>query len=63
MVGWIILAVLVGLITIVLLIRVGADIRYEEGIVRISLKAAGVNLQLIPRTKKKEKKLRKNIYK
>ena len=55
MVGWIILAVLVGLITIVLLIRVGADIRYEEGIVRISLKAAGVNLQLIPRTKKKKK--------
>ncbi len=55
MVGWIILAVIVGLITILMLIPVGADIRYEEGVVRVSAKAAGVNLQLIPKPKKSGK--------
>lgn len=52
MVGWIILAVLVGLITALMLIPIGADIRYEEGVVRLSAKAAGMKLQLIPKPRK-----------
>lgn len=52
MVGWIILAVIVGLVTILMLIPIGADIRYEDGVVRLSAKAAGVKLQLIPRPRK-----------
>ena len=55
MVGWIILAVIVLLITLILLVPVGADIRYEDGVIRISAKAAGIKLQLIPRPKKEEK--------
>ena len=54
MVGWIILGVLVLLITLILLIPIGADIRYEEGVIRVSAKAAGVKLQLIPKPKKSE---------
>ena len=53
MVGWIILGVIIGLIVLIMLIPIGADIRYEEGIVRISAKAAGIRLQLIPKPKKK----------
>ncbi|MBR4472289.1 MAG: hypothetical protein IKS55_01505 [Oscillospiraceae bacterium] len=53
MVFWIILAVLVGIIVLIMLIPVGADIRYEDDIVRISLKAAWLKLQLLPRPKKK----------
>ena len=30
MVGWIILAVLVGLITLVMMVPIGADLRYED---------------------------------
>ena len=55
MVGWIILAVIVLLITLILLVPVGADLRYEDGVIRISAKAAGIKLQLIPRPKKEEK--------
>ena len=62
MVGWIILAVLVGLITLILLIPIGADIRYEDGVIRISAKAAGIKLQLLPR-KKREPKPEKPVEK
>lgn len=55
MVGWIILAVIVLLITGIMLIPIGADIRYEEGVIRVSAKAAGIKLQLIPRSKKEPK--------
>ena len=54
MVGWIILAVIVAILAAILLIPVGADVRYEEGVVRVSAKAAGIRLQLIPRPKKPE---------
>lgn len=54
MVGWIILAVLVGIVTLFLLIPVGADLRYEEGVIRISLKAAWIRLQLLPKRKRTE---------
>ena len=30
MIGWIILGVIVGIITLIMLIPIGADIRYEE---------------------------------
>ena len=56
MVGWIILGVLVGLIILILLIPVGVDLRYEDGVIRVSLKASFLNLQLIPKPKKKPKK-------
>ena len=55
MVGWIILAVLVGLITLIMLIPIGADIRFEDGVIRVSAKAAGKNIQLIPKKKRKPK--------
>ncbi len=58
MIGWIILAVIVALIVVLMLIPIGADIRFEEGVIRISAKIAGLKLQLIPEKKtdgKKEK--------
>ena len=55
MVGWIILAVLVGLIILVMMVPIGADIRYEDGVIRVSAKAAGLKLQLIPKPKKEPK--------
>ena len=55
MVGWIILAVIVGIVTLIMLIPVGADIRYEDGVVRVSAKAAWIKLQLIPKQKKSQK--------
>ena len=56
MVGWIILAVLVALVVLILLIPIGADVRYEEdGVVRISAKVAGIRLQLLPKKKKAPK--------
>ena len=56
MVGWIILAVLITLIALILLIPVGADMRYEEdGVIRISAKVAGIRLQLLPKKKKAHK--------
>ena len=57
MVGWIILGVIVGLIVLIMLIPIGADLRYEDEVIRISVKVAGIKLQLLPKTKnKKEKK-------
>ena len=53
MVGWIILAVLVGLITLIMLIPIGADLRYEDEVIRVSAKAAGFKIQLIPKKKRK----------
>ena len=55
MVGWIILAVLVGLIALIMLIAVGADLRYEDEIIRFSIKIAGIKIQLLPKKKKKPK--------
>jgi hypothetical protein len=52
MVFWIILGILVLLIVLIMLIPVGFDIRYEDDIIRISLKAAWLKLQLIPKKKK-----------
>ncbi|MCR5089485.1 MAG: hypothetical protein K6C08_08245 [Oscillospiraceae bacterium] len=55
MVGWIILGVLTGIIVLILMIPVGVDFRYEEGVIRLSAKAAGVSLQLIPKPKREAK--------
>ena len=55
MVGWIILAILVGLITLIMLIPIGADIRYEDEVIRVSAKAAGIKIQLIPKKKREQK--------
>ena len=55
MIGWIILGVLVGLITLIMLIPIGADLRYEDEVIRVSAKAAGIKFQLIPRKKGKPK--------
>ena len=68
MVGLIILAVIIGIIVLIMLVPVGADIRYEEGVFRLSLKAAWINLKLVPKQKqspkeekpKKEKKKEKS---
>ena len=56
MVGWIILAVIVGLIVLIMLVPIGADIRYEDGVIRLSVKAAGFRIQLIPHKAKEKKK-------
>ncbi len=45
MVFWIILGILVLLIVLIMLIPVGFDIRYEDDIIRISLKAAWLKLK------------------
>ncbi len=58
MVGWIILGVIVGIIVLIMLIPIGADLRYEDEVIRISIKAAGIKLQLLPKSKKKPKKER-----
>ncbi len=55
MAGWIILGVIVGIIVLIMLIPVGADLRYEDEVIRISLKAAGIRPQLLPRPKRKPK--------
>ncbi len=36
-----------------MVIPIGADIRYEEGVIRISAKAAGIKLQLLPKSSKR----------
>lgn len=65
MVGWIILGVIVALIAAILLIPVGVDVAYEGGDFRLSAKAAGILLQLLPKKPgaepkpKKEKKPKK----
>ena len=55
MVGWIILAILVGLITLIMLIPIGADLQYEDEVIRVSAKAAGIKIQLIPKKKREPK--------
>ena len=52
MVFLIILAVLVIIIVLILMVPVGVDFRYENEIVRFSLKIACLKLQLIPKKKK-----------
>ena len=49
MVGLIILGVLVGLIVLILLIPVGADLGYEDGKLHVSAKVMGIQLQLFPK--------------
>ena len=51
MVFLIILGVLVLLITAIMLCPIGADLGYEQGKIHVSLKAAGVLIQLFPRKK------------
>ncbi len=55
MVGWIILGVLIGILVLILLIPIGVDFRYEDGVIRLSAKAAGIGLQLIPKPKREVK--------
>lgn len=55
MIGWILLAILVGLITLIMLVPIGADLRYEDEVIRVSVKAAGIKIQLIPKKKKEPK--------
>ena len=65
MIGWIILGVIVALITLIMLIPIGADVNYEGGKLTLSAKVCGVLLQLIPKKPvdeskpKKEKKPKK----
>ena len=49
MVGLIILGVLIGLIVLILLIPVGADLGYEDGKLHVSAKVMGVLLPLYPK--------------
>ena len=52
MVFLIILGVLVLLIALIMIVPVGFDAGYEQGKIRVALKAAGMKLQLFPRKKK-----------
>ena len=49
MIGLIILGILVGLIVLILLTPVGADLGYEDGRLHVSLKIMGLLLQLFPK--------------
>lgn len=49
MLGLIILGILIGLIVLILLIPVGADLGYEDGKLHVSLKVMGILLQLYPK--------------
>ena len=53
MLFWIILAVLVVFAVLILLTPVGADVRYEDDVFRLSLKVGARRMQLIPRRKRK----------
>lgn len=65
MVGWIILGVIVGIIALIMVIPVGADVGYEGGEFRLSAKVCGILLHLLPKkpadesAPKKEKKPKK----
>lgn len=59
MTGWIILAVILLILTVINLIRVGVDMAYEGGNFTLSAKAAGILLQLIPKEEGEEKKPKK----
>ena len=56
MTALIILGIIAIIITIIMLIPIGADIAYEGGQLRISAKAAGKLIQLIPRPPKDDSK-------
>lgn len=49
MVALIILGIIVLIITIIMLVPIGADIAYESGELRVSAKAAGVLFQIFPK--------------
>ena len=55
MIEWIILGIIVLIVVLILMIPVGADIRYEDEVIRISAKAAGIRFQILPRKKRSEK--------
>jgi len=59
LIGWIILGVIVLILVGINLIRVGADISYEGGVLSLSAKVAGVMLQLLPKQDKGEEKPKK----
>lgn len=59
MVGWTILGVFVLLIVGIMLIPIGADVNYEGGDLRVSAKACGILVQLIPKKPKDETKPKK----
>lgn len=59
MVGWIILGVFVLIIVAINLIRVGADVSFEDGQFSLSAKVAGVLIQLFPKEDKGEPKPKK----
>ena len=51
MVWLIVLGVIVGIIALIMLIPVGADVGYENGELSVSAKVCGVMLKLLPRKK------------
>ncbi len=56
MVALIILSILAAIIILILLLPVGADIGYENGLLHVSAKAGPLLIQLFPRHRDKEKK-------
>ena len=59
MVGWIILGIIVLLLFVINMIRIGADVAYEDGVFRLSAKVAGICIQIIPEEEKDGKKPKK----
>lgn len=59
MLALIIIGVIVGIITLIMLIPVGADIAFEDSELRISAKACGVLMQIYPKPPEEEKKPKK----
>lgn len=59
MVGWIILGVILAILVAILLLPVGVDLGYENGILHVSAKVSRFLVQIIPRPKKKPKKPKK----
>ena len=59
MVWLIVLGVIVGIIALIMLIPVGADVGYENGELSVSAKVCGVMLKLLPRKPADESKPRK----
>ena len=54
MIGWIILGIILLILFLILIIPVGADIRYEDEVIRIYAKVAWIKLQLLPKKKRDE---------
>lgn len=52
---WIILGVLVLIVVLIMLTKIGLDVRYEDDIFRVSLAVAWMRLQLIPKSKRKDR--------